>query len=287
MIGPQAAKRNVRIIDTVTEDSYVTADRQRLQQVLLNLLSNAVKYNKEGGVVRIACDDGRSGRSRLSVSDTGGGIDPERMQRLFKPFDRLGAEQTGVEGTGLGLALSHHLVEAMGGTLSATSQVGEGTTFTVELPKAHSHAPEVETVLGVHSENTTSDVRGTVLYIEDNLANLRLLERIVARRPGLTLLSAIQGNRGLELARDHRPDLILLDLHLPDLPGNEVLARLLADPVTKAIPVVILSADATPGQISRLVEQGARAYLTKPLDVKQLLTLFDDVLRTPEDRSRE
>ena len=287
MIGPQAAKRNVRIIDTVTEDCYVTADRQRLQQVLLNLVSNAVKYNREGGVVRIACDDGPPGRSRLSVSDTGGGIDAERIHRLFKPFDRLGAEQTGIEGTGLGLALSHHLVEAMGGMLSATSQVGQGTTFIVDLQTAQSQAPQVDIVLGVHTESGASKTRGTVLYVEDNLANLRLLERIVARRPGITLLSTIQGTRGLELARDHRPDLILLDLHLPDVPGNEVLARLLADPVTKSIPVVILSADATPGQISRLVEQGARAYLTKPLDVQQILVLFDEMLRTAEDDARE
>jgi len=287
MISPQAAKRNVRIIDTVTEDSYVTADRQRLQQVLLNLVSNAVKYNTEGGLVRITCDDGPPGRSRLGVSDTGGGIDAERMQRLFKPFDRLGAEQTGIEGTGLGLALSHHLVEAMGGTLSATSQLGEGTTFTVDLPTAQSQPPEVELVLGADSAASASQTQGTVLYIEDNLANLRLLERIVARRPGITLLSTIQGSRGLELARDHRPDLILLDLHLPDVSGTEVLARLLADPATKSIPVVILSADATPGQISRLVEQGAHAYLTKPLDVKQILVLFDEMLRTPEGRSRE
>jgi signal transduction histidine kinase/CheY-like chemotaxis protein len=283
MIGPQAAQRNVRIIDTVTEEAYVTADRQRLQQVLLNLVSNAVKYNREGGLVRITCDDGAPGRLRLGVADTGGGIDAEHIQRLFTPFDRLGAEHTGIEGTGLGLALSHRLVEAMGGTLSAASQVGEGTMFTIDLPTAQSHAPQVDIALGAHSEGSASETQGTVLYIEDNLANLRLLERIVARRPGITLLSTIQATRGLEVARDHRPDLILLDLHLPDLPGDEVLARLLADPVTKSIPVVILSADATPGQVSRLLEQGARAYLTKPLDVKKILALFDELLRIPEE----
>jgi signal transduction histidine kinase/CheY-like chemotaxis protein len=287
LIRPQAAKRDVRIVDTVTDDCYMTADRQRLQQVLLNLLSNAVKYNKDGGLVRIASDDGPPGRLRLTVSDTGAGIEPDHMERLFKPFDRLGAEHTGIEGTGLGLALSHHLVEAMGGTLSATSQVGEGTTFTIELQTATDQSLHVDSVARVISNGATPDARGTVLYIEDNLANLRLLERIVERRPGITLLSTMQGTRGLELARDHRPQLILLDLHLPDIPGSQVLARLLADPVTKAIPVVILSADATPGQMSRLVEQGARAYLTKPLDVKQLLALFDDVLRIREDHPVE
>jgi signal transduction histidine kinase/CheY-like chemotaxis protein len=282
LIRPQAAKRHVSIIDTVADDRYMTADRQRLQQVLLNLLSNAVKYNKDGGLVRIACGDGPPGRLRLTVSDTGGGIEPEQMQRLFTPFDRLGAEHTAIEGTGLGLALSHHLVDAMGGTLSATSQVGEGTTFIIELQTASNQSLHVESVVPVGSDGAAAEARGTVLYIEDNLANLRLLERIVGRRPGVTLISAMQGNRGLELARDHRPQLILLDLHLPDVPGSQVLARLLADPVTKAIPVVILSADATPGQMSRLVEQGAHAYLTKPLEVQQILALLDDVLRNRE-----
>jgi len=202
------------------------------------------------------------------------------MNRLFRPFDRLGAEQTAIEGTGLGLALSQRLVEAMGGTLTAKSTVGEGTTFTVELLMADGPSVPEQAAPGVEAPNgAAANIRGTVLYIEDNLANLRLLERITARRSGVTLLSAMQGSRGVELARDHRPDLIILDLHLPDMPGADVLARLLADPTTKAIPVVILSADATAGQISRLVDQGARAYLTKPLDVRELLSLIDDILR--------
>jgi CheY-like chemotaxis protein len=205
------------------------------------------------------------------------------MDRLFKPFDRLGAEHSAIEGTGLGLALSLRLVEAMGGTLSATSTVGQGTTFTVELQAAQGtpFRDEAAPAAGV-SDSGASDVRGTLLYIEDNLSNLRLFERIVARRPGVTLLSAMQGCRGLELARDHRPHLIILDLHLPDISGDEVLRKLLTEPSTKAIPVVILSADATPGQASRLIEQGARAYLTKPLDVQQVLALIDDTLRNHE-----
>jgi CheY-like chemotaxis protein len=206
------------------------------------------------------------------------------MDRLFTPFDRLGAEQTAIEGTGLGLALSQRLVEAMGGVLTARSTPGEGTIFTVELQRADGPLGKDETAtLSTTLEGTTTtNVRGRVLYIEDNLSNLRLLERILARRPGVTLLSAMQGMRGLELARDHQPHLIILDLHLPDLPGTEVLRRLLADPKTKAVPVIILSADATPGQISKLLEQGARAYLTKPLDVTQLLSLIDGALRSTE-----
>jgi signal transduction histidine kinase/ActR/RegA family two-component response regulator len=284
LIRPQAASRRIKISEAVSTDRYVVADRQRLQQVLLNLLSNAIKYNKEGGTVHLAGEDGPPGRLRVTVRDTGVGIGAEMMDRLFKPFDRLGAERTAIEGTGLGLALSHRLVDAMGGSLSATSTLGHGTTFTMELQVAAAPATRDEAALAAEAHDSgASDVQGTILYIEDNLSNLRLFERIVARRPGVTLLSAMQGSRGLELARDHRPQLIVLDLHLPDLHGSEVLTRLLADPTTKAIPVVILSADATPGQMSRLVEQGARAYLTKPLDVRQLLTLIDDTLRNTED----
>lgn len=283
LIRPQAAAGSIEILEPASVERYVTADRQRLQQVLLNLLSNAVKYNRQGGAVRVGCEDGPSGRLRLTVADTGGGIAPEMMNRLFRPFDRLGAEQTAIEGTGLGLALSQRLVEAMGGTLTAKSTVGEGTTFTVELLVAADPSVPDQAALAVEThKHEAPDIRGTVLYIEDNLSNLRLLERITARRSGVTLLSAMQGSRGLELARDHRPHLIILDLHLPDMPGADVLARLRADPMTKAIPVVILSADATPGRMSRLLEQGARAYLTKPLDVRELLSLIDDTLRNEE-----
>jgi CheY-like chemotaxis protein len=200
------------------------------------------------------------------------------LQRLFTPFDRLGAEQGGIEGTGLGLALSKRLVEAMNGALLVESRVGEGTTFIVEL--AHANAPAEDSIApdpGQNLEMEAPKTRGTLLYIEDNLANLRLLERIVSRRPGLTLLSAMQGRRGLELARDHRPGAIILDLHLPDLPGSEVLAHLREDERTRDIPVVILSADATSGQITRLLAQGAHAYLTKPVEVGDVLTLLDKI----------
>jgi signal transduction histidine kinase/CheY-like chemotaxis protein len=284
LIRPQAAGRGMKLLEGAGRDCYVTADRQRLQQVLLNLLSNAVKYNREHGTIAVSCAEAAPSRICLSVSDTGPGIAPEMMDRLFTPFDRLGAEQAGIEGTGLGLALSRRLVEAMGGTLAVESHLGEGTTFSVELAAAE--RPTVAD--GPPEENvpeTTAGARGTLLYIEDNLSNLRLIERIMSRRPGVTLLSAMQGRRGLELARDHRPDVIILDLHLPDLPGTDVLANLHSDPRTREIPVVILSADATPGQITRLLAQGARAYLTKPLDVKELLTLLDGLIdgRTPSD----
>ncbi len=279
LVRPQAAARGVTLSDGASEcDRYVTADRQRLQQVLLNLLSNAVKYNRDGGAVGVSCEEHPGRRVRLHVRDTGAGIAPALLPRLFTPFDRLGAEQSDVEGTGLGLVLSKRLVEAMDGRLLVDSRPGEGTTFTVELLGTDAAAAEASTGAGAPSEADPSQTRGTILYVEDNLANLRLLERIIARRPGVRLLSAMQGTRGLELARAHRPDLVLLDLHLPDLPGDEVLARLQSDPVTRDVPVVILSADATPGHMSRLLAKGARTYLTKPIDVGSLLAVLDELL---------
>lgn len=176
--------------------------------------------------------------------------------------------------------LSKRLVEAMGGTLRADSVVGRGTTFTVELPRAKSPAVMVAPRAPI-GEPDMARAQGTILYIEDNLANLRLLERILSLRPGMTLMSAMQGRHGVDLARAHQPDLVLLDLHLPDLPGDEVLKLLREDPRTREIPVLILSADATPGRIRRLLDQGANAYLTKPLDVKQLLARLDERLVAP------
>jgi CheY-like chemotaxis protein/anti-sigma regulatory factor (Ser/Thr protein kinase) len=257
------------------------ADRQRLQQVLLNLLSNAIKYNRAGGAVQVTCTP-LEGRMRLAVSDTGPGIERPMLERLFTPFDRLGAEQAGIEGTGLGLTLSKRLVEAMNGELLVESRPGVGTTFTVALPAAEAPGTVFDRPDAPPAEAPAAATRATILYIEDNLANLRLLERITSLRPGLTLLSAIQGRRGLELARSHRPQAIVLDLHLPDMPGAEVLARLREDAGTRDIPVIILTADATSGQMARLLEQGARAYLTKPVDISEFLACLDDALHGPE-----
>jgi len=275
LVRPQAAARRLTIAHDVADADHVTADRQRLQQVLLNLLSNAVKYNRDGGAITITSAV-REGQGRISVRDTGHGIAPEMLARLYTPFDRLGADGGPVEGSGLGLALTRRLAEAMHGTLHVESVVGHGTTFSVELPRAV--APTNGAAAAIAEAPPAAAVapaRATVLYIEDNPANLRLVERILSRRPALTLMSAIQGSRGLDLARDHRPQVIVLDLHLPDLDGVEVLARLRGDTRTRDIPVVVLSADATPGQVTRLLAQGATAYLTKPLDVHEFLALLD------------
>jgi signal transduction histidine kinase/CheY-like chemotaxis protein len=278
LIHPLAEKWNVRFAGVPPEavDRYVLADRQRLKQVLLNFLSNAAKFNRPEGTVTVSVDDVSGERLRLMVTDTGLGIPPEKMARLFTPFDRLGAEETGVEGTGLGLALTRRLVEAMRGTVGADSAVDRGSTFWVELSRAE--GPAGPATLPAEASAQTSGSAGTVLCIEDNLPNLRLVEGVLAHRPAVKLLSAMQGGLGLELAKEHRPSLILLDLQLPDIPGTEVLRRLQRDPRTRQIPVVVLSADATPGQTKRLLADGAREFLTKPLDVKELLRVLDEIL---------
>jgi PAS domain S-box-containing protein len=259
--------------------THVLGDRQRLKQVLLNLLSNAVKYNREGGSVRLACEAVAGGRLRITVTDTG--IPPEAVERLFVPFERVTDTQRGIEGTGLGLPLSKRLAEAMGGTLELVSIPGQGSTFWVELPLAESPvAQDRRQKAEEEPEEERAERAGpaiTVLYIEDNMSNLRLVERVLGRRPGVRLISAMRPELGLELAAEHHPDLVLLDLHLPDMPGEVVLRRLQANPRTAGIPVVILSADARSGLIQRLLEQGARAFLTKPLDVRELLGLLDAV----------
>jgi len=277
LVRPLAAHRAI-VVDLAlpAEERYVLADRQRLQQVLLNFLSNAVKYNNERGRITVACTPGPDGQVTIGVTDTGPGLSPAALDRLFTPFERLGAEASGVEGTGLGLSLSKRFVEAMGGRVRVESKVGIGSTFAVELAAATAPGE------GLHEAElppAAAPARaGTVLYVEDNLANVRLVERVLQRRPQVTLLPAAQGRLGLELAREHHPDLVLLDSHLPDVPGAEVLRRLREEPRTADIPVVIVSADATPGEIERLRGLGAEAYLTKPLDVRQLLELVDGVL---------
>lgn len=284
LVRPLAAQRGISVTGAGDGSCrcHVLADRQRLKQVLLNLLSNAIKYNRPAGRVHLTCTPlpGDPARCRISVEDTGPGIAPADQQRLFQPFQRLGAEQAGIEGTGLGLVFSRQLLAAMGGILTLESIPGEGSIFSVELPVAGGPATE-DDLPAAGGEPGPQEQAGpprTVLYIEDNLSNLRLVERILARCGGPRLLAAMQGRLGLELARQHRPDLILLDLNLPDLPGHEVLQRLRADPQTRDIPVVVISADATPGQVERLRAAGARAYVTKPLDIPRFLAVLDEHL---------
>lgn len=255
---------------------YVRADPDRLAQVLLALCSNAIKFNREGGLVTLACEERGGHRLRILVRDTGSGIPPGAMEKLFAPFERLRAQPADGPGTGLTVALCRRLVEAMGGAMGAESTPGEGSTFWVELPVAEGPARRSEGEEPPQPPQPKD--RYTVLYIEDNLINLKLVEDIIVRRPRVHLISALQGRRGLELAQDHRPDLILLDLNLPDIQGDELLRRLRQNPDTRRIPVVVISAEALPTQIRRILDAGARAYLTKPIDVAKLLALVDEIL---------
>jgi len=275
---PLAIQRGVRLTIEAPEhfEQHVIADGQRLKQVLLNLLANGVKYNADGGSVVVSVADAEEGRVWIEVRDTGPGIAPDKLERLFVPFERLDADRSGVEGSGLGLAISRRLIEAMGGTIGVASVVGAGSTFSIELPRAASplarFAGDDDSLRRFGDDGATGSA--TVLYIEDNLSNLELMEHIPAFRPRVKLIPAIAARVGLTLARDHAPDLILLDLNLPDMRGDEVLQRLRNDERTAAIPVVVISADATPGQIQRLLGQGARDYLTKPLQVRRVLEML-------------
>ena len=280
LMRPLAADRTIEVsIQTSIDNScFVLADRQRLKQIMLNLFTNAVKYTPIGGKVTVSDIFYGTDVLRLIVNDNGPGIPVDKLSRLFTPFDRLGAEQSGVEGCGLGLALCQRLVHAMGGSLGATSTAGCGSTFWVELPLTQSPLARLAEKIHLPFQLGAGDgsERRKILYIEDNLSNLTLVEQLLADQPGVELITAIQGRIGLELAQQHRPDLILLDLHLPDIPGWEVLAHLQKDAETRAIPVVVISADATSRQVERLMKAGATAYLTKPIDMSEFYRVVSE-----------
>ncbi|MBT5711350.1 response regulator, partial [Candidatus Poribacteria bacterium] len=262
----------------------VVADRTRLRQVLLNLLSNAVKYNREGGTVSVTWADGADGHVRVRVSDTGPGIPTERLDELFEPFSRLGAETTDVEGTGIGLALVKGLMEAMSGSVGIETTSAEGSCFYVDLPAA-ANAPGAnaeQPAAGADTDAAAPAADGgaeyVVLYVEDNPANLQLVGEILSERSDITLMSAPHARLGLELAHAHRPDLILLDIHLPGMDGYEALETLLTWEETRDIPVLALTADAMPGEVKRGLAAGFARYLTKPIDVPTFIDAIDTFL---------
>lgn len=284
LLRPMAAERmiDLSLLPCPDSTSYVLADKQKLKQVTLNLLTNAVKYTPLRGQVAVSYVMAENDRVRISVADNGHGIPPEKLSRLFTPFDRLGAEQSDVQGTGLGLAVCQRLMTAMRGSIGVNSVLNHGSTFWIELARAETEAVNgsANKSSGVAEKEDSAVSKRTVLYVEDNRSNVTLVEAILSEQPEIELITALNGRLGLDLAHQHLPDLILLDLHLPDLSGREVLAQLKADEVTRHIPVVIISADATTRQIERLIEAGAREYLTKPLDIAQF---FRVVGRTTSD----
>jgi PAS domain S-box-containing protein len=277
MMQPIATASGIHVsyADKLDCNHYVKADRRRLQQVFLNLLSNAIKYNLPGGKVEISCESAPHDKVRIKVCDTGTGIPPEFQSRVFAPFDRLNAEQSDVQGTGLGLTLSKKLIELMGGRIGLESEPGSGTTFWIDLPVAQDPSTRIESKRLSPQSLPQSGSVTTILCVDDNTANQQLMEYLFEQIPQTRLLCAMQGSLALELAIEHTPDLILLDLHLPDLSGDTVLQRLRAHPKSKNIPVVMLSADASPGQIRRLIDLGASDYVTKPFDIEKLLGVMN------------
>jgi PAS domain S-box-containing protein len=283
LLAPMAARRDIVLRDEMPKDRrrHVLADQQRLKQILLNVISNAIKYNGDGGMVTISAEEVEGRRLRVKVRDTGPGLKPDSQAKLFTPFERLGAEQTGVEGTGLGLALSKRLLEMMGGGIGAENNPDRGATFWMELPLVQDPVAQLEAQMPAVSAAASpakQQRQRIVLYVEDNLSNITLIEHIIVHRPHVKLVAAMQGRLGLDLAREHRPDLILLDLHLPDISGEDVLQGLRQEPELSNTPVIVISADATRGRIERLLGMGVLDYLPKPLDIKRFLQLLDTCL---------
>jgi len=287
VVYPLAEKQNisVKFLETPACNLFVQADGQKLKQVLLNLINNAIKYNKENGSVKVECNLLTQDRSkqviRISVIDTGKGIAKEDMQKLFTPFERIGAEITEIEGTGLGLAVAKKLTKAMNGTIGVESKIGVGSTFWIELPQAEGQSERHERHYGsTKPDDEKAGVSGTILYVEDNMDNIRLVEDIIKEhRPSIHLLSKMYGKNTVKCATDYRPEFILLDLNLPDIHGSKVLELLKENELTKSIPVVILSADAMPKQMKKLLKSGAEDYLTKPLDVVKFLEVVDKMMQ--------
>ncbi|HWV14266.1 MAG TPA: PAS domain S-box protein [Cellvibrio sp.] len=283
MIEPLALKRNITLnFPQFTRSITVRADQTRLKQALINLLSNAVKYNRENGKVTVTCTELASKRLRICVQDTGEGLPPEKLSQLFQPFNRLGKENSSEEGTGIGLVMTKRLIKLMGGKINAKSKVGEGSRFSIEIDLAtEEQASHPETVEIFELPSKPMRIEGekyTLLYVEDNPANLSLIEDIIAPRSDLFLLSARDGYSGIELARMAQPDLILMDINLPGINGIEVLKILAKDPITMHIPVIALSANAIPRDIENGLKAGFFRYLTKPIKINEFLDTLEVAL---------
>jgi PAS domain S-box-containing protein len=282
MIEPQAQGRGIRMTFPQFDlPWFVAADRTRLKQVLINLLSNAVKYNQAGGTVVVDCVGSTADRTRINVRDTGPGLPPEKLAQLFQPFNRLGQEHGAEQGTGIGLVMSKRLVELMGGVLGVESNVGVGSVFWCELgaaaaPQLDARPAELAPAEGV--EPLVGAPLRTLLYVEDNPANLKLVEQLIARRPTLRLLTAVDSNQGIQLARAHQPDVILMDINLPGISGIEAMKILRDDPTTAHIPIVALSANAMPRDVAKGLEAGFFSYLTKPIKVPEFMAALDAAL---------
>jgi PAS domain S-box-containing protein len=281
MIEPQARKRGIGMTFPRFEiPCFINADRTRIKQVLINLLFNAIKYNRPQGTVAVELALGTSNTVRICVRDSGVGLAPEQLAQLFQPFNRLGQEAGAEEGTGIGLVVTKRLVELMGGRIGADSTVGVGSVFWIEFDLAaapHFEIPELDAVPARLQAPDGTPLR-TLLYVEDNPANLELVEQLIARRPDLRLLSAADGSLGIEYARACLPEVILMDINLPGLSGVEAMKILRADPATEHIPIIALSANAIPRDIERGLEAGFFNYITKPIMVSKFMDALDAAL---------
>ena len=282
MVTPQAQQHDVTLVVEESPARYwVSVDRTRAKQVLLNLLSNAIKYNTRGGMVKVSCAQSGPDRIRVSIRDTGAGLHPGEIAQLFQAFNRLGQEAGAEEGTGIGLVVAKRLVQLMGGAIGVESTGGEGTTFWVDLVAVAAPRLAAEAETGPEQESARAS-RGarehTILYVEDNPANLKLMEQIIARHADIRLLTAMNGNSGIELARAALPDVILMDINLPGISGFEALKILRADPATSRIPVVAVSANAMALDRERGMKAGFFSYMTKPIRVKEFMEVLDTAL---------
>ncbi|MDP3544490.1 MAG: PAS domain S-box protein, partial [Elusimicrobiota bacterium] len=282
MVETQAQQHGVKMeFPEFERPCYVRADRTRLKQVLINLLSNSIKYNRPEGTVVVACVPGSSDRTRISVRDTGAGLSPEKLAQLFQPFNRLGRETSGEEGTGIGLVVAKRLVELMAGVIGVESGVGTGSVFWFELKavaEPEFTAEEGEAAAVSRTFAAPGSRRHVLLYVEDNPANMKLVEQIIARQPDITLLTAVDGKSGIELARARRPDVILMDINLPGISGIQALKLLGEDPATAHIPVVAISANAMPLDIERGMKAGFFRYITKPIKVADFMEALSEAL---------
>jgi PAS domain S-box-containing protein len=285
LVAGQAQQRGIRVaVPHFDVPFFMYADRTRLKQVVINLLTNAIKYNRARGQGEFRVASSAPGRIRVSVRDTGLGLSPERLAQLFQPFNRLGQEASGVEGTGIGLVMAKRLIELMDGTIGVESTVGVGSTFWFELAvAAEPQFAEGGGAPGVAARQRVQRRQPRlVLYVEDDLANLKLVERLIERRPDLKLISAVTGTAGIKLARSHRPEVILMDINLPDISGLDAMAVLHDDPATSHIPIVAVSANAMPHDLARGQQAGFFAYLTKPINVGEFTDTLNAALEFAE-----
>jgi PAS domain S-box-containing protein len=291
MMEPQAQQHGIQMsFPRLDNPVFVSADRTRLKQIIVNLVSNAIKYNKEHGTVVVDCTVIGPERIRLSIKDTGAGLPPEKLAQLFQPFNRLGREAAGVPGTGIGLVVSKRLAELMGGVLGVESTVGVGSVFWCELGLGE--PPKIEVPNGedralVLPETLAGASRRTLLYVEDNPANMQLVKEVIAEVPGLRLITAMDGTNGIELARTCQPQVILMDINLPGISGIKALKILRGDPVTAHIPVIALSANAMPRDIEKGLKAGFFCYLTKPIKITEFLNSLNAALKFAKEQTVE